>query len=94
LLTELGVKVIVRETLYSSLKLTEAVLEGLGQPAHETRALLEKFQRYDEQLLQRQHAVFRDETKLIQTTQEAAAELRHLFEEDSQSEPDGKPAAT
>ncbi|MDE1984775.1 MAG: NAD-binding protein, partial [Gammaproteobacteria bacterium] len=93
LLTELGVKSIVRETLYSSLKLTEAVLEGLGQPAHETRALLDKFQRYDEQLLQRQYAVFRDEAKLIQTTKEAAAELRHLFEEDSQSEPAREPAA-
>ncbi|MGH8377600.1 MAG: monovalent cation:proton antiporter-2 (CPA2) family protein [Gammaproteobacteria bacterium] len=93
LLTELGVKVIVRETLHSSLHLTEAVLEGLGQPAHETRALLEKFQRFDEQLLQRQYAVFRDETKYIQTTKEAAAELRRLFEEDGQSEPAGKPAA-
>ncbi|MGH8281195.1 MAG: cation:proton antiporter, partial [Gammaproteobacteria bacterium] len=92
LLTELGVKVIVRETLYSSLKLTEAVLEGLGQPAHETRVLLEKFQHYDEQLLQRQYAVFRDETKYIQTTKEAADELRRLFAEDSQSEPAGKSA--
>ncbi|MGA9852002.1 MAG: monovalent cation:proton antiporter-2 (CPA2) family protein [Gammaproteobacteria bacterium] len=92
LLTELGVKTIVRETLFSSLKLTEAVLEGLGQPAHETRALLEKFQRYDEELLRRQFAVFRDETKLIQTTKEAAAELRRLFEEDSQSESAKEPA--
>ncbi|MHB8405539.1 MAG: monovalent cation:proton antiporter-2 (CPA2) family protein [Gammaproteobacteria bacterium] len=86
LLTDLGVRAIVRETLYSSLHLTEQVLEGLGQPAHETRELLEKFQRYDEELLQRQHAVFRDETRLIQTTKEAAEELRHLFEEDSQSD--------
>jgi monovalent cation:proton antiporter-2 (CPA2) family protein len=92
LLTELGVRVIVRETLYSSLKLTEAVLEGLGQPAHATRALLDKFQRYDEQLLQRQYAVFRDEAKLVQTTKEAAAELRRLFEEDRHREPAGKPA--
>ncbi|MGH8397101.1 MAG: monovalent cation:proton antiporter-2 (CPA2) family protein [Gammaproteobacteria bacterium] len=92
LLTELGVKTIIRETLYSSLKLTEAVLEGLGRPAHETRALLEKFQRYDEELLRRQYAVFRDETKYIQTTKEAAAELRHLFEEDEHSEPAKEPA--
>lgn len=93
LLTELGVKVIVRETLHSSLHLTEAVLEGLGQPAHATRTLLEKFQRYDEELLRRQYAVFRDEAQYIQTTKEAAAELRHLFEEDSQNEPAGKPAS-
>src|SRR5574337_83593 len=93
LLTELGVKSIVRETLYSSLKLTEAVLEGLGQPAHETRELLDKFQHYDEQLLQRQYAVFRDEIKYIQTTKEAAEELKRLFAEDRHSEPAGKPAS-
>ncbi len=68
-------------------KLTEAVLEGLGQPAHETREVLKRFQRYHEQLLQRQYAVFRDETMLIQTTREAAEELKRLFKEDSQSEP-------
>jgi monovalent cation:proton antiporter-2 (CPA2) family protein len=93
LLTELGVTNIVRETLYSSLKLTEAVFEGLGQPAHETRALLERFQQYDEALLKRQFAVFRDESKLIQTTKEAAAELQRLFEEDNQSKPVATPAS-
>jgi len=87
LLTELGVKLSVRETLFSSLKLTESVLEALGNPAHETRALLEKFQRYDEDLLQRQHAVFRDESQLIQTTKEAADELQRLFEEDNRNKP-------
>ncbi len=92
LLTELGVTNIVRETLYSSLKLTEAVFEGLGQPAHETRALLERFQRYDEELLKRQFAVFRDENKLIQTTKEAAAELQRLFEEDNRSKTAAAPA--
>ncbi len=81
----LGIKSIVREILYSSLKLTEAALKGLGQPAHETRALLERFQR--------QFAVFRDETRLIQTTREAAEKFKRLFEENSQSEPAGKPAA-
>ncbi len=85
LLTVLGIKSIVREILYSSLKLTEAALKGLGQPAHETRALLERFQR--------QFAVFRDETRLIQTTREAAEKFKRLFEENSQSEPAGKPAA-
>jgi len=93
LLTELGVKVSVRETLYSSLKLTEQVLEALGQPAHETRALLDKFQHYDEDLLQRQHAVFRDESKLIQTTKEAAEELQRLFEEDNRSKAAATPVA-
>ncbi|TAN13392.1 MAG: glutathione-regulated potassium-efflux system protein KefB [Burkholderiaceae bacterium] len=82
LLRELGVTASVRETFYSSLKLTEQVLEGLGQAAHETRALLDRFQRYDQQLLERQFAVFRDETQLAQTTRQVAQELEHLLDED------------
>lgn len=85
LLRELGVKASVRETLHSSLKLTEQVLEGLGQPAHETRALLERFQTYDQQLLERQFAVFRDENQLIQTTRQVAQELEHVLGEDQRS---------
>lgn len=85
LLRELGVKASVRETLHSSLKLTEQVLEGLGQPAHETRALLERFQNYDQQLLERQFAVFRDENQLIQTTRQVVQELEHLLDEDQRS---------
>lgn len=92
LLMDLGVKASVREMLFSSLKLTEEVLEALGQPAHETRQLLDKFQRYDEDLLQRQHAVFRDESKLIQTTKEAAEELQRLFEDDNRSKAAAAPA--
>ena len=94
LLKDLGVKTSVRETFFSSLKLTEEVLEALGQPAHETRLMLDKFQRYDDELLNRQHAVFRDETKLIQTTKEASEELRRLFEEDKKSNPSVEKSAT
>lgn len=86
LLRELGVKVSMRETLYSSLKLTEQVLEGLGQPAHQTRALLERFQNYDQQLLERQFAVFRDENQLVQTTRQVVQELEHLLDEDRRSD--------
>lgn len=83
LLRELGVKLSVRETLYSSLELTQSVLEGLGQPAHETRDALERFRRYDHELLDRQYAVFHDENQLLQTTRQVAEELEQLLSEDA-----------
>ena len=83
LLRELGVKLSVRETLYSSLELTKSVMEGLGLPAHETREALERFRRYDHELLDRQYAVFHDEKQLLQTTRQVAQELEHLLSEDA-----------
>lgn len=83
LLRELGVKLSVRETLYSSLELTKSVMEGLGLSAHETRDALERFRRYDNELLDRQYAVFHDEKQLLQTTRQVAQELEHLLSEDA-----------
>lgn len=81
-LMSVGAKVIVRETFSSSLEMGEALLNGLGwdrQSAHEAVTL---FREHDEQLLDRQHAVHRDEEALIQSAREAARELEDLFESD------------
>ena len=86
LLMEVGVKIIVRETLFSSLRLAADLLRKLGLSAQETTSTVEMFQKYDEALLQRQFAVFRDENKLIQTSKEAAKELEQLLTEDHSSE--------
>ena len=82
LLMELGVEVVVREMLYSSLKLTEELLQELGLPEQDIVRTMERFQKYDEELLKRQFAVFRDEAKLVQTSKEAAQELEQLLQED------------
>ncbi len=82
LLMELGVEIVVRETLYSSLRLAEDLLHELGLQELEIARTVEMFQKYDEELLKRQLAVFRDEAKLVQTSKEAAAELEQLLEED------------
>lgn len=82
LLRELGVEVVVRETLYSSLKLAEDLLQEFGLPQPEIARTVEMFQKYDEELLKRQYAVFRDEAKLVQTSKEAAEELEQLLQED------------
>lgn len=85
-LMDLGVGSIVRETFFSSLELGEGILRDLGLPQWQARDTIATFRRHDEQMLQRQHAVYHDETQLIQTTQEAARELQGLFESDSEDQ--------
>ncbi len=85
-LMELGIRIIVRETLFSSLKLAENLLEELGMEQRAVARTVATFQKHDADLLQRQFAVFRDEAKLIQTSREAAKELELLLEEDRRSE--------
>ena len=80
-LMNLGVKLIMRETLLSSLELAEQVLVGLGLESSAARHTVERFREVDEEILRRQHAVQDDEAQLIQTAKEAAEELERLFED-------------
>lgn len=83
LLMNLGVKSILRETFLSSLELGGQVLRALGEDANTVMQELRTFRAHDEATLKRQFAVFRDREKLIQSSQEAAQELEHLFEQDT-----------
>ena len=77
-----GVDGLVRETFHSSLLLGEQALTIAGiEPAAAARAVA-LFRDHDEKALVDSHAIYRDEQKLIQTTQDAAAELESLFEAD------------
>ena len=82
LLMDRGVKIIVRETFLSSLDLTERVLTATGMAADEAHHTVETFRAHDERTLERQHAVYHDEQRLIQSSQDAATELQSLFEAD------------
>jgi glutathione-regulated potassium-efflux system ancillary protein KefC/glutathione-regulated potassium-efflux system protein KefB len=82
LLREQGVKVVVRETYYSSLWLSEQLLEKLGLQKPAIEHLVAMFEDFDHTLLERQFAVFRDDEKLVQTSKDAAEELEQLLEED------------
>jgi monovalent cation:proton antiporter-2 (CPA2) family protein len=86
MLMDLGIKVFVRETYFSSLHLAEQVLCGLGLERTEVAASIEKFRVYDEAALLRQHAIHHDEIKLIQSVKDAAEELQSLFEADIASQ--------
>lgn len=82
MLMDLGVKVFVREVYFSTLRLAEEVLCGMGLDREEVVASVEKFRAYDEAALIRQHAIYHDEGRLIQSVKEAAEDLQGLFEAD------------
>ena len=86
MLMDLGVKVFVRETYFSSLRLAELVLGGLGLDKVEVAASVAKFREFDEAALIRQHAIHHDESQLIQSVKDAAEELQGLFEADIASQ--------
>jgi glutathione-regulated potassium-efflux system protein KefB len=82
LLMELGAGTIVRETFFSSLRLSELVLGGLGVPPDEAKRSVQRFREHDEQTLVDQHGFHDDEKQMIQNSAQAAAELRRLWEAD------------
>ncbi len=80
-LMDLGVEFFLRDTLLSSLSLSEAVLQGLGDTESQAAESVKMFEDFDRTLLKRQQAVQHDESKFIQSAKEASEELRELFEE-------------
>ncbi len=81
-LRELGVKVITRETFASALEMAESTLVAAGLAPEVAGDTIARFRRHDEDVLERQYAVHRDEDRLVQTSQEAARELEGLFDSD------------
>ncbi len=85
-LMDIGVDYLIRETYVSSLDLTQQVLRGLGLTEWEAQDAVATFRRHDEQFLARQHAVYHDETQLIQSSKEAVQELESLLQSDTESD--------
>ena len=80
----MNVEAIVRETYFSSLRLTELVLQGVGLEAEDARRTVQAFRERDEKTLVLQQDIYDDEKKLIQSARQAAQELEQLFEEDEE----------
>jgi glutathione-regulated potassium-efflux system protein KefB len=83
-LMDMGVEEPIRETFHSSLKMTRKTLEALGLPHELAADRVERFRRYDEELLKKQALVYDDETKLIQSTRDALVDLQRLFDADAE----------
>jgi CPA2 family monovalent cation:H+ antiporter-2/glutathione-regulated potassium-efflux system protein KefB len=81
-LLDLGVRGFVRETYFSSLRLTELVLGELGLAEDEARRTVHLFRKRDEQALIETLAYANDEPQLIQNSQVVAEELRGILEVD------------
>jgi CPA2 family monovalent cation:H+ antiporter-2/glutathione-regulated potassium-efflux system protein KefB len=82
LLMGAGIEAIVRETFFSSLRLTEMLLEKLDVPEEQAERAIALFRAHDERILNETYAIAHDEKQMIQTTQEANQELIDLFESD------------
>jgi monovalent cation:proton antiporter-2 (CPA2) family protein len=85
-LMDIGVTRLIRETYLSSLELARSILMGLGDTHADASAAIDVFRAHDEATLTAQHAVYRDEKQLVQTSQDAARELEGLFEADARRE--------
>lgn len=82
-LMDLGIMHIFRETLLSSLAMSERVLEMLGFDQEEIRRVIDTFAERDKRLLDEQHAIHHDEERLIQSAKDTARELESLLRNDS-----------
>jgi monovalent cation:proton antiporter-2 (CPA2) family protein len=82
-LLDLDVRYTIRETLVSSLEMSEKVLETLGLSKSKAKMTVRQFRIHDEQTMAKQQAVKDDESKFLQTTRESAEQLLHLFESDA-----------
>ena len=85
-LIDLGVTNVWRETLASSVELTEQVLMDLGYGSARSRSMMEKFRAHDERMLLEQHKVHRDQQKLIEVSKLSSKLLCELLNNDWASE--------
>jgi len=82
MLLNLGVRGLIRETYFSSLRLSEMVLGELGLSEEDARRTVHLFRERDEQALVETLAYANDEPQLIQSSQMVADELRGILEAD------------
>jgi len=90
-LMDLGITKIYRETWHMSLELAHTALLRLAIPQSEAAMTVARFRDHDINLLKRQYAVYQDEAKLIQTSNEVRAELDALLEGDRDETDDVQP---
>ncbi len=81
-LMDLGIEHIFRETLLSSLAMTEQILTRLGHSPEDAKHVVEAFYERDARLLVEQHAIHNSEEQLIQTSRDTSAELELLLRRD------------
>ena len=82
-LRDLGIRLIYRETFLSSLEVAHQALLRLGFGVAAAERAITLFKQHDEAQLEVQHAIHQDEAILIQTVQQAADQVKEVFEADT-----------
>lgn len=81
-LMDLSVDRPVRETFFSSLEIARSTLEALGFEPEAAADSIRRFREHDEKVLAAQYPFYDDEAALLQSANEARADLERLFEAD------------
>jgi glutathione-regulated potassium-efflux system ancillary protein KefC/glutathione-regulated potassium-efflux system protein KefB len=84
-LMDLGIEHIFRETLLSSLAMSEQVLGSLGLSDSDIEMITSSFRERDEHLLLEQQAIHHSEEQLIQSAKDTAEELDSLLRDDTRN---------
>ena len=84
-LMDLGIDVVHRETLGSSLEMARDVLINIGFNKASAELSVKRFREYDDQLMVRQQAIYQNEVALVESAKQAMQELEGLFESDSRA---------
>lgn len=79
-----GITQIQRETLHSSLILTEQLLIALGTPQARAHTMIQKFLRHDELMLQEQYKVRDDQKGFLDVSKQGTEQLAKVLKEDSE----------
>jgi voltage-gated potassium channel Kch len=88
-LMDLGVTLINRELLLSSIDTARQVMEALGVSAYEATRITDTFRKSDQRQLQEMHASWTDEERQIAATLAWTKELEQIFEQDVAAEKTG-----
>jgi monovalent cation:proton antiporter-2 (CPA2) family protein len=85
-LMDQGVEHVFRETLLSSIALSEEVLTSLGMNEKDVQHVASTFRDRDVRLLHEQHAIHHSEEDLIQSAKDTSTELETLLRDDLRRE--------
>jgi hypothetical protein len=75
-------ELVERETFLSCIETARQALVLTGMEATQAARAVALFKEHDEKLMDEQYAVRQDETQLIQTAAQAAAQLQEVFDAD------------
>lgn len=81
-LMDLGITLVFRETLNSSIAMSEMVLTRLGRSKEDAKRTADAFYEHDVELLFEQHGIHDSEEMLIQTSRDTSEELEQLLRDE------------